>query len=118
MILTVAEYTGSTFVRVQHMPMVEAAGVDERTRQLISDRQLESLKLSPSDSALLRFTLEAVQQPRVSDKVFDQARSLLTERELVEVLQVIGYYWSFGRISTVLDVELTKIYGDEPLLKT
>lgn len=50
------------------------------------------------------------------DEVFEQAREFLTERELVEVLQVVGYYWSFGRISTVLAVEVTKAYGDEPVL--
>jgi len=59
-----------------------------------------------------------VQRPRVSDETFQQAREFLTDRELVEVLQVTGYYWTFGRISTVLDVEVTKVYGDEPLLDT
>jgi alkylhydroperoxidase family enzyme len=117
-ILAVAEYTGSTFVAAQHDPMSQAAGVDERTRQLLRGRQLDSPELSPSDRALLRFTAEVVRQPRVSDEVFAQARGFLTERELVEVLQVVGYYWSFGRISTVLDVELTKVYGDEPVLDT
>lgn len=32
------------------------------------------------------------------------------------MLQVAGYYWSFGRVSTVLDVEVTKVYGNEPVL--
>jgi alkylhydroperoxidase family enzyme len=117
-ILTVAEYAGSTFVAAQHDPMSQAAGVDERTRQLIRDRQLDSPELSPSDRVLLRFTAEVVQQPRVSDEVFEQARTFLTDRELVEVLQVVGYYWSFGRISTVLDVEVTDVYGDDPVMDT
>lgn len=117
-ILTVAEYTGSTFVAAQHNPMSQAAGVDKRTRQLIRDRQLDSPELSPSDRVLLRFTAEVVQRPRVSDEVFEQARQLLTERELVEVLQVAGYYWTFGRISTVLDVQVTKVYGVDPVLDT
>lgn len=117
-ILAVAEYTGSTFVAAQHTPISQAAGVDERTRQLIRTRQLDSPELSPSDRVMLRFTAEVVQRPRVSDEVFEQAHALLTERELVEVLQVVGYYWTFGRISTVLDVEVTEIYGDEPLLDT
>jgi len=37
-ILTVAEYTASTFVAAQHDPIALAAGVGERTRQLICDR--------------------------------------------------------------------------------
>jgi len=117
-ILTVAEYTESTFVAAQHNPMSQAAGVGEGTRQLIRSRQLDDAELSPQDSALLRFTAEIVQRPRIADDVFDTVRQFLSERELVEVLQVIGYYWTFGRISTVLDVEVTKIYGDEPILDT
>ena len=57
---------------------------------------------------MLCSTADAVQRPRMRDVVFEQAREFLTERELVEVLQVVGYYWSFGRISTVLDVEVTR----------
>lgn len=117
-ILTVAEYTASTFVAAQHDPMALAAGVGERTRQLIRDRQLDSPELSPADRALIRLTADVVQRPRVRDEVFQQARKFLTDRELVEVLLVAGYYWTFGRISTVLDVEVTKIYGDEPVLNT
>jgi alkylhydroperoxidase family enzyme len=115
-ILTVAEYTASTFVAAQHDPMALAAGVGERTRQLIRDRQLDSPELSPADHALICLTAEVVQRPRVSAEIFQQAREFLTDRELVEVLQVAGYYWTFGRISTVLDVEVTEVYGDEVVL--
>jgi alkylhydroperoxidase family enzyme len=117
-IIAVAEYTDSTFVAAQHSPMSQSAGVDERTRQLIRARQIDSHELSRSDRALLRFAVDVVQRPHISDEIFGQAREFLTERELVEVLQVIGYYWSFGRISTILDVEVTKVYGDEPILNT
>jgi alkylhydroperoxidase family enzyme len=115
-ILTVAEYTDSTFVAAQHDPIAHAAGVGERTRQLIRDRQPDSPELSPADRALIRLTAEVVQRPRISDEIFQQAREFLTDRELVEVLQVTGYYWTFGRISAVLDVEVTEVYGGEPLL--
>jgi alkylhydroperoxidase family enzyme len=117
-ILTVAEYTASTFVAAQHDPISLAAGVGERTRQLIRDRQLNSPELIPADRALIRLTADVVRQPRVPDEVFQEARKFLTDREIVEVLQVTGYYWTFGRISTVLDVEVTQVYGDEVLADT
>ncbi|MFC6532521.1 hypothetical protein [Nonomuraea rubra] len=56
-----------------------------------------------------------MQRPRVSDELLREVLRHLSERELVEVLQVAGYYWSFARVSTVLDVEVTKVY-DEPVL--
>ncbi|MEU2424020.1 hypothetical protein ABZ619_23840 [Streptomyces sp. NPDC007851] len=66
--------------------MARSAGIDERTRQLVRARQIDSPELSPAD------------------------------RELVEVLQVVRYYWSFGRTSTLLEVEVTQVYGTESVL--
>jgi alkylhydroperoxidase family enzyme len=117
-ILTVAACTDSAFVAAQHEPIAEAAGVEERTRQLIREGRLDSPELTPADRALIALTAEVVQRPWVSDAIFQQASRFLTDREVVEVLQVTGYYWTFGRISTVLDVEVTQVYGDEPLLDT
>ncbi|MEU5963967.1 hypothetical protein ABZ777_22425 [Micromonospora parva] len=115
-ILTVAEYAGCEFVAAQHRPMSEAAGVDQRTRDIISSRDLDNPGLAADDRTLIRFASEVVRSPRVPDDLFDEVRGNLSEREIVEVLQVIGYYWSFGRVATVLNVELTTVYGDEPLL--
>ncbi|MDX3072385.1 carboxymuconolactone decarboxylase family protein [Streptomyces sp. MI02-7b] len=116
-ILTVAAYADCAFVAAQHEPMAQAAGIDEATRRLIADREPESPGLSPYDRAVVRLTAEVVRHPRVSDEIFGEARRFLSARELVEVLQVAGYYWSFSRVCTVLDVEITKVYGaGEPLL--
>ncbi|MEU7974498.1 carboxymuconolactone decarboxylase family protein [Micromonospora sp. NPDC049089] len=115
-ILTVAQYAGCEFVAAQHGPLSEAAGVDQRTREIISSRDIDNPGLPAYDRTLIRFAAEVVRSPRVSDDLFDQVRHILSEREIVEVLQVIGYYWSFGRVATVLNVELTTVYGDEPLL--
>ncbi|MEU2288358.1 hypothetical protein ABZ614_41795 [Streptomyces sp. NPDC013178] len=117
-ILAVAASTESSFVWAQHEPMAEHAGVEEATRDLIRERRYDDAQLSPADRALLRFAAEVLQGPHVPDEIFDEARTFLTERELVEVLQVIGYYWSFGRVSTVLEIEVTKVYGDEPVLRS
>jgi alkylhydroperoxidase family enzyme len=114
-ILTVAEYTDSAFVAAQHGPISAAAGVGERTRQLIRERQPDSPELSPADRALIGLVVAVVQGPRVGEEIFERARMFLTDRELVEVLQVTGYYWTFGRITTVLDVEVTQVYGGEVL---
>jgi hypothetical protein len=62
-----------------------------RVGRITRDKQLDTPELSSSDCILLCFTAEMVQQPRVSDEVSDQARKFFTERELVEVLQAVGY---------------------------
>ncbi|MBV2355453.1 hypothetical protein KUM39_13925 [Streptomyces sp. J2-1] len=116
-ILAVAARTGSTFVGAQHEPMADAAGVEEHVRRLVREGVFDGPGLAGADRALLRFTDEVLSGPSVPDDVFEAARRHLSDRELVEVLQVIGYYWTFGRISTVLDVPVTRVYGDEPILE-
>jgi AhpD family alkylhydroperoxidase len=117
-VLTVAAYTECAFVAAQHEPLAKSAGVDEPTLRLIRARDLDNPAIPLPDRALLRLTADVVRHPRVSDEVFGLARSFLSERELVEVLQVAGYYWSFARIATVLDVEVTRVYGDGEVLRS
>jgi len=38
-------------------------------------------------------------------------RSHFSAREIVEILQLIGFYWGFGRLRTVLDIEIEKPDG-------
>ena len=60
---------------------------------------------------MTRFAAEVVARPRVPDDVFTAVRQHLTDREIVETLQVAGFYWSFGRVCTVLDVEIEAAHG-------
>jgi hypothetical protein len=52
-----------------------------------------------------------VRSPVVDDETFGGVREILSNREIVEALQVIGYYWSFGRVATVLQVEVERAHG-------
>ena len=112
-ILTLADLVSSEFVWTQHGPISQAAGVGNDIRQLIRDRDYTNAALSPADSAVIRFAAEVVTRPHVPDALFAEARKHLSDREIVELLHVIGYYWTFGRMSTVLDVELTHVYAQE-----
>lgn len=112
-ILTLAQVTGSTFVWTQHVPISETAGVTGETRQLILDRDYRNPALPGPDSTILQFTAAAASGPDVSDELFAAVRAVLSEREVVEILQVIGYYWTLSRISTVLDVHATQLYAHE-----
>ncbi|MGI5521566.1 carboxymuconolactone decarboxylase family protein [Micromonospora sp. CA-259024] len=116
-ILTTAEYTDCDFVTSQHVPMAQAAGVSDETIRLIGERRLTDPSLTAHDSLVLRFTAEITQRPTVSDELFNEAREHLSDREIVEVIQVAGYYWTFGRVSTVLQVPVTQVYGEETVIK-
>jgi alkylhydroperoxidase family enzyme len=112
-ILTLAEETGSAFVWTQHVPISEAAGVTSETRQLIRDRDYRNPALSGPDRTILQFTAAAASSPHVSDELFAAVRAVLSEREVVEIMQVIGYYWTLSRISTVFEVHATQLYAHE-----
>jgi alkylhydroperoxidase family enzyme len=109
--LVVAELGRCAFVWAQHEPMSQAAGIGPHVRELIAQRHFDSPELTAHDRALLAFAAAVVSGPRVGDDVFAAARRFLSAREIVEVVQVCGYYWTFGRVCTVLDVEPTTIHG-------
>jgi hypothetical protein len=47
----------------------------------------------------------------VSDAIFSSARKFLSEREVVELLHLCGYYWTFSRLCIVPEVDLTQMYA-------
>ncbi|GAX57460.1 carboxymuconolactone decarboxylase family protein [Streptomyces olivochromogenes] len=109
-ILTVAEGVRCDFVFTQHVPLSRNAGVDDATRELIKNGDHVNSALSKHDRAVIQFAAEVVAGPRVSDEVFAAAGEFLSSRELVELLHLCGYYWTFSRLCTVLDVQLTQMY--------
>ncbi|MDV7214669.1 carboxymuconolactone decarboxylase family protein [Streptomyces prunicolor] len=110
-ILTVAEGVRCDFVFTQHVPLSRNAGVDDATRELIKNGDHTHPALSKHDRAVIQLAAEVVAGPRVSDEVFAAAGEFLSARELVELLHVCGYYWTFCRLCTVLDVQLTQMYA-------
>ncbi|HEY4018003.1 MAG TPA: hypothetical protein VGM75_04920 [Pseudonocardiaceae bacterium] len=111
-ILTVAAATRSEFVAAQHGPISEQAGVHEDTRRLIQNQEYTSPVLSEQDRTIIRFAAAIVTPTPMSDTVFNAARQLLTEREIVELLHLCGYYWTLSRICTILRVDLTQMYAN------
>jgi alkylhydroperoxidase family enzyme len=112
-ILTLAAETESDFVWIQHEPISEAAMVTEPIRKLIRDHDHANPALSGSDRTVLQFTAAVATGPHVSDELFAALRSVLSEREVVEMLHVIGYYWTLSRVSTVAQIEATHLYARE-----
>ncbi|MGP4015014.1 carboxymuconolactone decarboxylase family protein [Saccharopolyspora sp. 5N708] len=112
-ILALADLVSSDFVWNQHVPISGDAGIGDDVRRLIRDRDYRNSALSDVDSVVIRFSAAVVTRPRVPDDLFAEARAHLSEREIVELLHVIGYYWTFSRMSTVLDAELTHVYASE-----
>ncbi len=110
-ILTTAAVTSAEYEFVQHVPISEAMGVGPQIREAIHNQDFYSSLLSADDQAITKFVAAVVRSPTVDDDTFAAVRKILSNREIVEVLQVVGFYWSFGRVATVLEVEIEPAHG-------
>ena len=105
-ILAVAAQVGCEYEYSQHVPVSEDAGIDPALREAIWRGEVDEAALSPADARLLRFVTEVVRSPRPEDVSLDAVREHYSDREIVEMLQLIGFYWGLGRLCTVLDLEI------------
>jgi alkylhydroperoxidase family enzyme len=106
LILTVAANVGCEYEYSQHIPISEAAGVDPGLRKSIWSATVDERELPDDDRALLAFVGAVLRSPRVGERLLADAREHFSEREIVEILQLIGFYWGLGRLCTVLDLEV------------
>ncbi len=105
-ILTVATLTECAYEFTQHIPISASAGITDGERDAIRRSAFSDNVLPNADRALIAFVRETVEKPRASDSAFDGIRPLFNDRQIVEIMHIIGAYWAFGRICTNLDVEV------------
>ena len=67
----------------------------------------------PQELAALQMAAAVQAGPDVPDAVFNFAREHFSDRQLVELVGLVGYYWMLGRIATVFQVDLDVAQGTE-----
>jgi alkylhydroperoxidase family enzyme len=110
-ILTVAARGQCDFEYQQHIPISVAAGVDPELRESIWGRDVDLTALPEKDRVLLEFTDAVLDSPRVSNHRFAALQRCYSLREIVEIIDLVGFYWGFGRVCTVLEVEVDSPTG-------
>ena len=113
-ILAVSGLVECDYEYVQHVPISAAAGVDADLRDRVRGGDFDAPD-DPGERAMLAFVAAVVRAPRMTDEVFATIRRHLTDRQIVEVLQLVGFYWGVGRMSTILDLELDMPEGLESI---
>jgi alkylhydroperoxidase family enzyme len=106
LILTVAAFVGCEYEYRQHIPISAAAGVDPSVRQSIWSSSVHESELADGDRALLAFVGAVLRSPRIGDSQLVDVREHFSDREIVEMVQLIGFYWGLGRLCTMLDLEI------------
>jgi alkylhydroperoxidase family enzyme len=97
----------------QHVALAKAAGVTDAQFAALESGEFDCTVFSPQQLAALKLAAAVLAAPEVSDAVFDSARKHLSNRQLVELVAVVGYYWMLGRIATVFHVDLDVAQGTE-----
>jgi alkylhydroperoxidase family enzyme len=113
-ILAVSVLVECDYEYVQHVPIIAAAGVDADLRDQIRSGDFDAPD-DPGERALLALVAAVIQAPRISADVFAEAWRYLSGRQIVEILQLVGFYWGVGRMCTVLELELDVPEGLESI---
>lgn len=114
LILAVSGLVECDYEYVQHIPIVAAAGIDAELRDRVRGGEFDAPD-DPGERALLALVAAVVRAPRITDEVFATTRRHLTDRQIVEVLQLVGFYWGIGRMATILELELDIAEGLESI---
>jgi alkylhydroperoxidase family enzyme len=111
LILTVAAHVECEYEYQQHIPISQDVGVDAALREAIWTGKLDTVELSSPERALIEFVRDVLLSPSVPEPTMASIQSHFSAREIVEILQLIGFYWGFGRLCTVLDIAIEKPDG-------
>jgi alkylhydroperoxidase family enzyme len=98
---------------VQHVAPSKAAGVSDEQCAALRRGDVDAPCFSAAERAALRLAAAVQASPEVADPIFDTARKYLSDRQLVELVGLVGYYWMLGRVATVFQVELDVAQGTE-----
>jgi 4-carboxymuconolactone decarboxylase len=110
-ILRVARLTPhADYEWVQHAPIARAVGATDEQLGALERDDIDADCFDAAQRATLRFTTEVVRDARASDATFEAITELLSARELIELMMVIGQYMMLARVMATTELDL-----DEPL---
>jgi alkylhydroperoxidase family enzyme len=116
MVLRVAWRTRSTYEWVQHVRLAERSGVTEAEIDAVA--QGADATWTPLEADVLAATDELIDRYRIDDSTWSRLAEHLDERQLVEVVFVVGTYtclaMAFNSFGLELDPELRTL-GAPPL---
>jgi len=114
-ILRVSQRTQAWYAWTQHTAIARAIGLSDAQTAALARGEAPAELFSARERAVLSFTDEVLEKPRVSEQTFEQLQQEFSTREVVELLITIGYFRMIGALLTNLDVELDPPRAEELL---
>jgi alkylhydroperoxidase family enzyme len=104
-LLRAVKLEGGEYEWVQHVPIARALGCSEAQIAALEDDDDTAACFDEREKAALQFTREVVVDVRASEETLAQARRHLSDREIVELIVMAGFYLMLARLTETLDVE-------------
>lgn len=104
-IIRVGNILQAEYEVTKHIPLALQAGVSqEKIDQLLTGNSAS--EFDDKEKAVLQYTDKLTQHCNVDDGTFEKLRTFLSDRAIVELTAVIGYYNMVCRILVGLQIEL------------
>ncbi len=104
---------GGEYEWVQHVGVVLALGGTQAQVDALRAGDDQAACFSDAEKAVLRFTREVVVDVGASKEALAAAKKHLSEREIVEVILVAGFYIMLARLTETLDIPNDPPMGDK-----
>jgi alkylhydroperoxidase family enzyme len=115
-ILRVARLTPhAEYEWVQHVPLAKAVGAGDEQVAALERDEPDSDCFTEDQRVVLRFTTEVLRDARASDGTLEQLGGILSPREIVELLMVIGQYMMVARVMATTRMEIDEPAGPDAL---
>lgn len=106
---------GGRYEWVQHVPVAQALGIGAAQLAAIEAGTIDAPCFDAREQALLRFTTEVVERVAASPETLAAVRRHLSDREVVELVLMIGFYMTLARLTETTGVEIDEPKGMEVL---
>ena len=114
-ILRVAYRIQAQYAWTQHVVLAQLAGVSDEQIAVLQQGEAGGAHFTAKEHLALAFADAVIETPRLSDDLFEQVHRQFSSREIVELLLVVGWYWTVGHLITTLDIEPDIALGAQAL---
>ena len=104
-LLHAVKLVGGDYEWVQHVPIARDLGCSEAQIAALDGADDGAACFDVREKAALRFTREVVVDVRASDATLSDARKHLSNREIVELILMAGFYTTLARLTETLGME-------------
>jgi alkylhydroperoxidase family enzyme len=105
LILHTAWHTQSEYVWSPHQEIARSLGVTDAQLASIQQDQIQSFALNVKERKLLQFLSRIAAPHTLSREHFEEARKYFSDRELVEIVALRGFYYTVAMLASVFKLE-------------